>query len=328
MEDNILLEVQNLKKHYPIKEGLFGRQTGLARVVDDVSFQIRSGETLGLVGETGCGKTVLLRVLLHVEEPTDGKVVFAGRDLAGLDQEELSNLRRDIQMIFQNPTGSLHPRLNIGDTLAMPLRIHQVGDRRSREARVIEVMELVGLDPEFRFRYPHQLSGGQRQRVGIARALMLNPKLILCDEPISALDVSLQAQVLNLFMDLQDELGLTYLFVAHDLAVLRQISNYIAVMYLGKIVEFGSNEDIYNNAQHPYTRALLLASPSIGKGLAGRRISQEVVWGEVPNSKNPPSGCAFHPRCAHAFDRCLVETPPLEEGSEGHHAACFLAFED
>jgi oligopeptide/dipeptide ABC transporter ATP-binding protein len=231
-------------------------------------------------------------------------------------------------MIFQDSAGSLHPRLSIEENLLIPVRAHKLGNRNERVERVKEVMELVGLDPDFRSRYPHQLSGGQRQRVGIARALMLRPKLIVCDEPISALDVSLQAQVLNLFMDLRDELGLTYLFVAHDLAVLRQISNWIAIMYLGKFVEYGSNEDIYSRPKHPYTNALLLSSPSIAKGLAGQRISTEMVLGEVPNARRPPSGCAFHTRCKHAFDRCGREIPILTETEAGHLAACFLVNSD
>jgi len=322
--NEILLDVQHLKKYYPIRKGVFGRQKGVARVVDDVTFQIGRGETLGLVGETGCGKTVLLRTILHIEKPTAGKVYFEGRDLQELSGDELRGVRRDMQMIFQDPVGSLHPRMNIGETLMLPLNIHSVGSKRQREERVKEVLELVGLGTEFLSRYPHQLSGGQRQRVGVARALVLNPKLILCDEPVSALDVSLQAQVLNLFMDLQDALGLTYLFVAHDLAVLRQISDQIAVMYLGRFVEFGSNEDIYRRAQHPYTKALLSASPTIARGLAGMRISREVVWGEVPDAARPPTGCAFHPRCRHASERCVRESPPLQEVEPGHWVACFL----
>jgi oligopeptide/dipeptide ABC transporter ATP-binding protein len=299
-----------------------------ARVVNDVSFTISPGETLGLVGETGCGKTVLLRTILLVDSPTDGEIIFEGQNLTALSSDELILTRRDIQLIFQDPAGSLHPRITVEESLIMPLNIHGVEGKRERRARVKEVMELVGLDPAFCTRYPHQLSGGQRQRVGVARALMLNPKLILCDEPISALDVSLQAQVINLFMDLQDKFGLTYLFVAHDLAVLRQISRQIAVMYLGRIIEHGSVDDIYSRAQHPYTRALLLASPSIRKGLAGERITQEVVWGEVPSAARPPAGCAFHPRCRHAFDRCSAESPPLRQVASGHLVSCFLASQD
>jgi oligopeptide transport system ATP-binding protein len=328
MNPEVLLDVQDLKKHYPIRNSLFGSAARFARVVDGVSFQIRRGETLGLVGETGSGKTVLLRTLLYLERPTSGIVHFEGQDLGTLSKDEMKAVRRDIQMIFQDSVGSLHPRLSIEENLLIPVRAHKIGSRNQRVERVKEVMELVGLDPDFRSRYPHQLSGGQRQRVGIARALMLRPKLIVCDEPISSLDVSLQAQVLNLFMDLRDELSLTYLFVAHDLAVLRQISNWIAIMYLGRIVEFGSNEDIYSRPKHPYTNALLLSSPSIAKGLAGQRVSTEMVLGEVPNAKRPPSGCTFHTRCKHAFDHCSREIPILTETEAGHQAACFLINSD
>lgn len=325
MDNEILLDVHNLKKHYPLKKGIFDTKTGYSRPVDGITFKIPVGKTMGLVGETGCGKTVLLRTILLLDRLTDGKILFMGKDLVELTKDELKETRRDIQMIFQDPVGSLHPRITIQESLMQPLNIHNVGTKRQRVDRVIEVLKLVGLDPDFLSRYPHQLSGGQRQRIGVARALMLNPKLILCDEPISSLDVSLQAQVINLFLDLQDEFGLTYLFVAHDLAVLRQISNQIAVMYLGRFVEFGSNEDIYNRAQHPYTRALLLASPTIMKGLSGERITQEVVWGEVPDVARPPKGCSFNSRCKHVFDRCFVEAPTLKEVEPGHWVACFLA---
>ena len=324
MNPEILLDVKDLKKYYPIRNSVFGNTTRFAKVVDGVSFQIRRGETLGLVGETGSGKSVLLRTLLQLERPTAGTISYEGQDLGTLSKDDMKTVRRDIQMIFQDLAGSLHPRLSIEENLLIPVRAHRLGNRTERLARVKEVMELVGLDPDFRSRYPHQLSGGQRQRVGIARALMLRPRLILCDEPISSLDVSLQAQVLNLFMDLRDELGLTYLFVAHDLAVLRQISNWIAIMYLGRFVEYGSNEDIYSRPKHPYTNALLLSSPSIAKGLAGQRISTEMVLGEVPDVRRPPSGCTFHTRCKHAFDRCSSEIPILTETEAGHQAACFL----
>jgi oligopeptide transport system ATP-binding protein len=320
-----LLEVRNLVKHFRVTSGLFGSRSGLIRAVDGVSFELRRGETLGLVGESGCGKTTTGRCILQLERPTSGEVIFEGRDLTKLGEDELRAVRRKMQVIFQDPYSSLNPRMTVGQIIAEPLAVHGiVTERKSRAQRVREILSHVGLLPQHADRYPHQLSGGQRQRVGIARALAVEPALIICDEPVSALDVSIQAQIINLLEDLQAEFGLTYLFVAHDLSVVRHISDRVAVMYLGKIVEITDRKSLYDVPLHPYTKALLSAVPIPDPVLEARR-ERVVLGGEVPSPLNPPPGCVFHPRCPIAIDRCRQEVPELREIRAGHRAACVLA---
>jgi oligopeptide transport system ATP-binding protein len=320
-----LLEVRNLVKHFRVAGGLFGGRSGLVRAVDGVSFELRRGETLGLVGESGCGKTTTGRCILQLERPTSGEVIFEGRDLTKLGDDELRAVRRKVQVIFQDPYSSLNPRMTVGQIIAEPLAVHGiVTERKSRAQRVREILTHVGLLPQHAYRYPHQLSGGQRQRVGIARALAVEPALIICDEPVSALDVSIQAQIINLLEDLQAEFGLTYLFVAHDLSVVRHISDRVAVMYLGKIVEITDRKSLYDAPLHPYTKALLSAVPIPDPVLEARR-ERVVLGGEVPSPLNPPPGCVFHPRCPIAIDRCRHEVPELREIRAGHRAACVLA---
>jgi oligopeptide transport system ATP-binding protein len=320
-----LLEVRNLVKHFRVTSGLFGGRSGLIRAVDGVSFELRRGETLGLVGESGCGKTTTGRCILQLERPTSGEVIFEGRDLTKLGEDELRAVRRKMQVIFQDPYSSLNPRMTVGQIIAEPLAVHGiVTERKSRAQRVREILSHVGLLPQHADRYPHQLSGGQRQRVGIARALAVEPTLIICDEPVSALDVSIQAQIINLLEDLQAEFGLTYLFVAHDLSVVRHISDRVAVMYLGKIVEITDRKSLYDVPLHPYTKALLSAVP-IPDPLLEMRRERVVLGGEVPSPLNPPPGCVFHPRCPIAVDRCRREVPELREIRAGHRAACVLA---
>jgi oligopeptide transport system ATP-binding protein len=320
-----LLEVRNLVKHFPIGGGMFTKPAGIVRAIDGVSFAIRKGETLGLVGESGCGKTTTGRCILQLEQPTSGNVGFEGIDMVSLDAAELRAVRRRVQVIFQDPYSSLNPRMTIGQILAEPLKVHGiVPDAAGRERRVRELLTQVGLLPQHARRYPHQLSGGQRQRVGIARALAMEPSLIICDEPVSALDVSIQAQIINLREELQQRRGLTYLFNAHDLSVVRHISDRVAVMYLGKIVELADRKAIYDEPLHPYTRALLSAVPIPDPKIEAKR-ERTVLRGEVPSPLNPPSGCVFHPRCPIAIDRCSAEIPPLREIRPGHWAACHLA---
>ena len=322
---DVLLEVRNLVTHFTIGGGLFGGRAGVVRAVDGVSFSIRRGETLGLVGESGCGKTTTGRSILQLERPTSGQVIFEGRDLTALDETALRSVRRRMQVIFQDPYASLNPRMTVGQILAEPLAVHHIiTSATGRRARVRDLLTRVGLLPQHADRYPHQMSGGQRQRVGIARALAVEPSLIVCDEPVSALDVSIQAQIINLLEDLQAELGLTYLFIAHDLAVVRHISDRVAVMYLGKIVEIADRREVYENPLHPYTNALLAAVPIPDPVLEERR-ARTVLSGEVPSPLNPPSGCVFHPRCPIAVERCRGEVPPLREITPGHWAACLLA---
>jgi oligopeptide transport system ATP-binding protein len=323
--DTPLLEVRNLVKHFHVGGGLFGGAAGVVRAVDGVSFEIRRGETLGLVGESGCGKTTVGRCLLQLERPTSGQVLFEGRDLTTLSADELRPVRRQMQVIFQDPYSSLNPRMTVGQILAEPLMVHGiVPDRERRALRVRELLSHVGLLPQHAQRYPHQLSGGQRQRVGIARALAVEPALIICDEPVSALDVSIQAQIINLLEDLQSGFGLTFLFVAHDLSVVRHISDRVAVMYLGRIVEITDRKSLYDDARHPYTKALLSAVPIPDPALEAQR-ERVVLAGEVPSPLNPPSGCAFHPRCPIAIDRCREAIPELREIGPDHRAACILA---
>jgi oligopeptide/dipeptide ABC transporter ATP-binding protein len=321
---DVLLDVRHLVKHFTVGGGFFGGPAGLVRAVEDVSFSIKRGETLGLVGESGCGKTTTGRCILQLERPTRGQVIFEGRDLTTLDLSALRAVRRRMQVIFQDPYSSLNPRMTVGQILAEPLSVHGIiPSARGRRERVRELLHRVGLLPQHADRYPHQLSGGQRQRVGIARALAVEPKLIVCDEPVSALDVSIQAQIINLLEDLQAELGLTYLFIAHDLAVVRHISDRVAVMYLGKIVEIADRIELYERPLHPYTQALLAAVPIPDPQVEASR-PRTVLGGEVPSPLNPPSGCVFHPRCPIAVDRCKGEIPPLREISPGHWAACLL----
>jgi peptide/nickel transport system ATP-binding protein len=326
-----LLEVKNLKMHFPIHKGFFRRTVGYVKAVDDISFTIFEGETLGLVGESGCGKSTLGRCILRVYEPTAGEIVYHGReprpvDLAKLRNEELKPYRRDIRMIFQDPQSSLNPRLSVLEIIGEPLKVNKVASGRGLEKRVSELLRKVGLRPEYLRRYPHAFSGGERQRIGIARALALDPRLVVADEAVSALDVSVRAQVLNLLADLQREFGLTYLFVAHDLSVVEHLCNRVAVMYVGKMVELASTDALYRTPQHPYTEALLSAVPKPDPRLRGK--DQRIrLAGEIADPANPPSGCYFHPRCPYARERCKVEVPPLREVRPGHYAACHFSEE-
>jgi len=321
MSADVLLEVRNLKTYFPLKRGLLGRPRGFVKAVDDVSFFIRHGETLGLVGESGCGKTTTGKSILRLIEPTSVEIIFEGQDLMGLNQNQMRKMRREMQLIYQDPYSSLNPRLTVGEIIAEPLVVHDLLDRQGREERVRELLEVVGLSPDHMYRYPHEFSGGQRQRVGIARALALNPKFIVCDEPVSALDVSIQSQILNLLVDLQKEFGLTYLFIAHGLAAVKHISDRVAVMYLGKIVEIADSQVIYDRPLHPYTQALISAIPVPNPKIQKERILLE---GDVPSPVNPPSGCRFHTRCRHCFERCREEEPPLVDKGNGHLVACHL----
>jgi oligopeptide/dipeptide ABC transporter ATP-binding protein len=322
--DDILV-VKDLVKHFTIGGGMFGGEAAVVKAVDGVSFSIHRGETLGLVGESGCGKTTTGRCILQLEKATSGQILFEGRDLAALSEGELRKVRRRLQVIFQDPYSSLNPRMTVGQIIAEPLAVHGiVPDRAARVARVRELLGHAGLLPAMARRYPHELSGGQRQRVGIARALAMEPALIVCDEPVSALDVSIQAQIINLLEELQAEFGLTYLFVAHDLSVVRHISDRVAVMYLGKIVEITDRKSLYESPQHPYTRALLSAVPIPDPAVeAGRE--HIVLGGEVPSPLNPPSGCVFHPRCPIAIEECRREVPALREIRAEHRVACIRA---
>ena len=316
-----VLEVEGLSKHFPVRKGILRRTVGHVHAVDEVSFAIGTGETLGLVGESGCGKTTVGRTILRLIEPTAGAIRLDGHDVTRLGKMEMRPFRRQMQIIFQDPFSSLDPRMSAGDIVGEPLHVHRMGRGKERTARVAELFERVGLRKAQMDNYPHQFSGGQRQRIGIARALALNPKLIIGDEPVSALDVSIQAQVLNLMMDLQHELGLAYLFISHNLAVVEHISHRIAVMYLGRIVEHTDKKTLFTTPLHPYTESLLLAVPVPDPAV---KRQKRVLQGDVPSPVRPPPGCHFHPRCPYAFDRCRVEPPTLREVSPGHLVACHL----
>lgn len=320
MSQELILKATNIKKYFPIKKGFFLKTVGQVKAVDDVSLEVRKGETIGLVGESGCGKSTLGRTLIRLYEPTSGEIEFEQKDFLKVAGGDLRQLRRDIQMIFQDPYASLDPRMTVGQILRQPFDIHNVGSSTEREARVKELLELVGLKASHVNRYPHEFSGGQRQRICIARAIALNPKLIICDEPVSALDVSIQAQILNLLKDLQEKLGLTYIFISHDLSVIEYFCDRVAVMYLGKIVEIGSREDIFNSPKHPYTQALLSAIPRVGEG---KKQMKKSLSGEVPSPINPPTGCTFHPRCSFCMKECSEKIPVLS-GKGSQKAACWL----
>lgn len=319
-----LLDVQNLVMHFPLTQGIiFQRQVGAVQAVDGVSFSVKRGETLGLVGESGCGKSTTGRAILQLYKPTDGNVIFDGRDLTKLDGNEMRKMRRHLQMVFQDPYASLNPRMTVGNIVAEPMQIHKLVPKNERTERVQELLQTVGLNPYFANRYPHEFSGGQRQRIGIARALAANPDFIVCDEPVSALDVSIQAQVVNLLEDLQDKFGLTYLFIAHDLSVVRHISDRVAVMYLGKIVEMADRNALYDDPLHPYTKALLSAVP-IPDPVIEKRRERIILTGDVPSPINPPSGCHFHTRCPYVMDVCKRIDPIFADQGNDHFVACHL----
>ena len=328
MNKDVLLKVENLKMYYPIRGGVFFRRVAVNYAVDDVSFEIRKGETLGLVGESGCGKSTVAKTVLRLYEPTAGQIIFDGRDILRLSRAEMQSVRREMQIIFQDPMDSLNSRHTVGAILEEPYVIHGLGVRVERRQWIRELLNKVGLQPDAVNRYPHEFSGGQRQRIGIARAIALQPKLLVCDEPVSALDVSIQAQIMNLLVDLQRELGLTLLFIAHDLAVVKHISDRIAVMYLGKIVEVNAAEIVYKKPMHPYTMALIDAIP---RPSPGKTRDRKTLPGEVPSPINPPPGCNFHTRCPHAREKCHTDIPVLRKIQEpvdnGHFVACHFAEE-
>ena len=321
--DNSFLSVRDLVKLYPLRGGIFSRKIGMVQAVQGVSFDLTKGETLGLAGESGCGKSTLARAILYLEKPTSGDVIFKGRNLAALSQKELFPVRRQIQIIFQDPYSSLNPRMTVGEIIRDPLIVHKQGTRHEQISKVKHLLSCVGLSPDVMDRYPHEFSGGQRQRVGIARSLALDPELIIADEPVSSLDVSVQSQVLNLLVSLQKEFGLTYIFISHDLSVVEYLSDRIMIMYLGKIVETGAAKEIFSHPAHPYTRALMEAIPVPDPERGGRKI---ILKGETPSPVNPPSGCAFHPRCPFAINQCREIIPPLEpldsKKSSAHLCAC------
>ncbi|MDI6706722.1 MAG: dipeptide ABC transporter ATP-binding protein [Bacillota bacterium] len=316
-----LLEVKGLKKYFPIKKGIISRVVANVKAVDGVDFTVKRGETLGLVGESGCGKSTTGRAILRLLEPTEGEVYFEGKDVAKVSKQEMRELRREMQIIFQDPYASLNPRMTIGDIIGEAFDIHGLLKGKEREKRVLELLDVVGLRSQHIRRYPHEFSGGQRQRIGIARALAVNPKLVICDEPVSALDVSIQAQVINLMQELQEQFGLTYMFIAHDLSVVKHISDRVAVMYLGKIVELAGKEELYSSPKHPYTQALLSAIPVPDPEYKRERILLE---GDVPSPVNPPSGCRFHTRCREAQPICREVVPEFKDIGGGHYCACHM----
>jgi peptide/nickel transport system ATP-binding protein len=316
-----LLEIRNLKKHFPVGEGLFSRGKGAVKAVDGVNLSIEEGETLGLVGESGCGKSTLGRAILRLIEPTSGEIRFLGKNLLALSQRELREARREMQIIFQDPYASLNPRMRVGDIVGEGLEIHKLAKGKAKRDRVMELLHQVGLRDDHYDRYPHEFSGGQRQRIGIARALAVNPKFIVCDEPVSSLDVSIQAQIINLLQELQEKMHLTYLFISHDLRVVEHISHRVAIMYLGKVVEIAKSDTIYRDAKHPYTRALLSAVPIPDMEKKKERV---VLEGDVPSPVNPPSGCTFHPRCSYREAICSQTEPPLEFSADGHGVSCHV----
>ncbi len=320
---DVLLSVRDLKMHFPVHEGaLIRRVAGHVKAVDGVSFDIKRGETLGLVGESGCGKTTTGRCILQLEKMTSGQIVYDGKDLSKLNRDEMIAMRQRIQVIFQDPYSSLNPRMKIGDIISEPMKVHgTITDAPGRNKRVLQLLDTVGLNTRFADRYPHEMSGGQRQRVGIARALALNPEFIVCDEAISALDVSIQAQIINLLEDLRDEFGLTYLFIAHDLSVVRHLCHKVAVMYLGKVAEMADCDELYDNPTHPYTKALLDAVP-VPDPIIELSRPHKTIAGEIPSPINPPSGCVFHPRCPQAVDGCKQNVPQLREWSPNHWLSC------
>ncbi|WP_332629821.1 ABC transporter ATP-binding protein [Halalkalibacter flavus] len=320
--NDVLLEIKGLKKYFPIKKGFFQRTVGNVKAVDGITFSIKKGETFGLVGESGCGKSSAGRTIMRLYEPTEGQIIFDGTDISKLKERELLKYRRDIQMVFQDPFSSLNPRKTVGAILKEPLSVHGLYKGKERQEYIEKLMEKVGLNPSYANRYPHEFSGGQRQRIGIARALALNPKLIIGDEPVSALDVSVQSQVLNLMKDLQDEFGLTYLFIAHDLGVVKHISDRIGVMYLGNMMEIASKYDLYNEPLHPYSQALLSAVPKSHP--SERKRERVILQGDIPNPSNPPTGCVFHTRCPKAMDHCKVDIPEFREVRKDRFVACHL----
>ncbi|TMW69910.1 ABC transporter ATP-binding protein [Alteribacter natronophilus] len=316
-----LLEVRNLKKYFPVKGGILQRTIGHVKAVDDVSIDIYKGETLGIVGESGSGKSTLGRTILRLLDPTDGNVIFEGNDISSIRQGKMRQYRQDMQMVFQDPFASLNPRMSVGEIIEEPMLVQRTMGRKERKEKVVDLLRKVGLPPEAREKYPHEFSGGQRQRIGIARALSMNPKFVIGDEPVSALDVSVQSQVLNLMEDLQDEFDLTYLFIAHDLSVVKHISDRVGVMYLGRMAEIGPKERIYNNPLHPYTKALLSSVPVPD---VKRRREKIKLKGELPSPSNPPTGCTFHTRCPEAHARCKTERPELVHQGDGQYVACHL----